>query len=66
MYAVLLYVRGYFDASVFHTFELVVIGAIVYGAVLLVMRDEFFCQMQTTFLKGLLKGILKGIDIWKK
>lgn len=41
MYVVLLLVRSYFDASVFHTFELVVIGAVTYGAALLVMKDEF-------------------------
>lgn len=55
MYVVLLLVRSYFDASVFHTFELVVIGAVIYGAALLVMKDEFLLSNVNNVMKKVIR-----------
>ena len=55
MFAVLLLIRSFFSASVIHTFELVIIGAVIYGAILLVMRDEFLLSNVNNILKKVIK-----------
>ena len=51
----LLLVRDYFSASVIHTFELVIIGAVIYGVALLMMRDEFLLSNVNNILKKIIK-----------
>lgn len=55
MFAVILLIRSFFSASVIHTFELVIIGAVIYGATLLVMRDEFLLSNVNNILKKVIK-----------
>ena len=55
MFAVLLLIRESFSASIIHTFELVIIGAIIYGAILLVMKDEFLLSNINNILKKVIK-----------
>ena len=55
MFAVLLLIRRFFSASFIHTFELVVIGAVIYGVALLVMRDEFLLSNVNNVLKKVIK-----------
>lgn len=55
MFITLMQIRGYFNASVLHTFELVVIGAIIYGSVLLVMKDEFLLSNIYKIFKKIIK-----------
>ena len=59
MFVVLLFIRGYFSVSILHTFELVIIGAAVYGVTLILMRDEFLLSNINNILK---KIILRGCD----
>lgn len=51
MFAVLLLIRDSFSASILHTFELVIIGATVYGVALILMRDEFLLSNVNNILK---------------
>lgn len=55
MFITLMQIRGYFNASVLHTFELVIIGAIIYGSVLLVMKDEFLLSNIYKIFKKIIK-----------
>lgn len=55
MFAVLLLIRKSFSTSIIHTFELVIIGAVIYGAVLLVMKDEFLLSNVNNVLKKVIK-----------
>lgn len=55
MFITLMQIRGYFNASVLHTFELVIIGAIIYGSVLLVMKDEFLLSNVYKIFKKIIK-----------
>lgn len=55
MFITLMQIRGYFNASVLHTFELVVIGAIIYSIVLLVMKDEFLLSNVYKIFKKIIK-----------
>ena len=55
MLAVLLLIRESFSASIIHTFELVIIGAVIYGAALLVMKDEFLLSNVNNILKKVIK-----------
>lgn len=55
MFAVLLLIRESFSASIIHTFELVIIGAVIYGAALLVMKDEFLLSNVNNILKKVIK-----------
>lgn len=55
MFITLMLIRGYFNATVLHTFELVVIGAIIYGAVMLVMKDEFLLSNVNKIFKKIIK-----------
>ena len=57
MFAVLLLIRESFSASIIHTFELVIIGAVIYGATLLVMKDEFLLSNVNNILKKVIKRI---------
>lgn len=41
MFTVLILVKSFFSPSIVHTFELVMIGAVVYSVILIIMRDEF-------------------------
>ena len=55
MFITLMQIRCYFNASVLHTFELVIIGAIIYGSVLLVMKDEFLLSNIYKIFKKIIK-----------
>lgn len=55
MFITIMQIRGYFNASVLHTFELVVIGAIIYGTILLVMKDEFLLSNVYKIFKKIIK-----------
>lgn len=55
MFITLMQIRGYFNASVLHTFELVIIGVIIYGSVLLVMKDEFLLSNIYKIFKKIIK-----------
>lgn len=55
MFITLMQIRGYFNASVLHTFELVIIGAIIYGSVLLVIKDEFLLSNIYKIFKKIIK-----------
>lgn len=55
MFAVLLLIRGFFSPSILHTFELVMIGAIVYGVVLIIMKDEFLLSNISMVSKKIFK-----------
>lgn len=55
MFITLMQIRGYFNASVLHTFELEIIGAIIYGSVLLVMKDEFLLSNVYKIFKKIIK-----------
>ncbi|MBS6698495.1 MAG: hypothetical protein KH269_05325 [Faecalibacterium prausnitzii] len=55
MLAVLLLIRESFSASIIHTFELVIIGTVIYGAALLVMKDEFLLSNVNNILKKVIK-----------
>lgn len=55
MFAVLLLIRKFFSVSVIHTFELVVIGAVIYGAALLVMKDEFLLSNVNNIMKKVIR-----------
>lgn len=57
MFITLMQIRGYFNASVLHTFELVIIGAIIYGSVLLVMKDEFLLSNVYKIFKKIIKNL---------
>lgn len=51
MFGVLLAIRGHFDASIIHTFTLVMTGAIIYFVTLFAMRDEFLLSNVSAILK---------------
>lgn len=55
MFAVLLLIRGFFFPSILHTFELVMIGAIIYGVVLIIMKDEFLLSNMSMISKKIFK-----------
>mgnify|MGYP003398057351 FL=1 len=55
MHSVLLLIRESFSASIIHTFELVIIGTVIYGVALLVMKDEFLLSNVNNILKKVIK-----------
>lgn len=55
MFAILLLTRKFLSSSIVHTFELVMIGAVVYGLGLIVMKDEFLLSNINNISKKILK-----------
>ena len=55
MLAVLLLIRESFSASIIHTFELVIIGTVIYGAALFVMKDEFLLSNVNNIIKKVIR-----------
>lgn len=51
MVLVLYFVRGFFSSSIVNTLILIALGAAVYFAVLLIMRDSFFIDSVKSVLK---------------
>lgn len=56
MFVTLLFARGFFSPSILHTFELVLIGVIAYGMVLIIMKDEFVLSNIRAFSKKFKKA----------
>lgn len=55
MFALLLFIKNYFCASILHTFELIAIGAAVYVIALILMRDEFLLSNINNIIKKIVK-----------
>ena len=55
MLGVLLLIRESFSASIIHTFKLVIIRTVIYGAALLVMKDDFLLLNVNNILKKVIK-----------
>ena len=48
-------IKNVFTPSILHTLALVIIGAVIYGVALVLMRDEFLLVNANNIIKKILK-----------
>ena len=55
MFVILMNIKNVFTPSILHTLALVIIGAVIYGVALVLMRDEFLLVNANNIIKKILK-----------